>query len=192
VRDAHGVPVLTVGADDGRYHLILCLTPSARTVVAIERGPVLVLAAESVDNQERDVLQLRARAYYPAPHAKPLAMRARQLLPATATDESAYVDRIDVGVVPPMIASREYAPPGHRPLLMTPCCELVRGMSAPLVANRRPAALSATELRHLRAVRPIVLDADPLRENRSNGFAAALTHLEMWQTNGVIASDYPM
>lgn len=94
---------------DGTYHLIFALTPRTQDPWVVCVGETTVV----IHNQtaRRVVLDtnihLALRAYYPGEHAPPVRATVRQLLVSHCNQVDQYVEEHRVGVVPPMIASRE-------------------------------------------------------------------------------------
>lgn len=108
------VPRLLVGADGARHVVFALALHSLSDALVLEVGGVVVV----VDTTHRrlpmglaettpPVVQLMARAYYPTPAARALRLAVRLLRVAGCDTGHTFCEEHHLGVVPPMLASRE-------------------------------------------------------------------------------------
>ena len=162
-----GVPRLLRAADGARHVVAAFALRLASDSLVLEVGGAVVvvrtwpkyLSALALSEAGPPALQLAARAYYPAPTARALCLTVRLLRVVGCETPEAFCEEHRLGVVPPMLASREscvmcnvaatlvprtvYAPPPQHPRLpdVNPFCVVPARPGAGLAARARHAGL---------------------------------------------------
>ena len=94
-------------------------------------------------------MPMGTRAHYPSEFARPLCVTCRQFRLADLRDERKHADEIDLGVVAPVIASRDASAMRTYVPLLTPRCRIVDTEMAVsgVMPHRRPSPEMADLLR---------------------------------------------
>lgn len=107
----HGNVPRLVRQLDGTYHLLLATTPRTNDAWLVCVGNATVVLTNATPRRlvaaEHNLVHIGARCYYAGPDASVVRLVMRQLLVSQCADRDHYTEEHRIGVVPPMIASRE-------------------------------------------------------------------------------------
>lgn len=193
VREAHpNVPDLARG-EDLSHHLVAALSHAQESIVCLAGDVVVVLttgARVPHPPNDRPPVHVYLRAYYPRPGARPLYATISQLRVADCAHSDGWTERHRLGVVPPMLASRESVVVAHATASFVPRTGLAHEPIVPfgtepppvlVVADAQPGPRCPRLTQRVMAVgvRDVAEPKAPLEPFEAPRRAVALVHVRL-------------
>lgn len=154
--------------DPNREFVVVANRFSEDTILVVEDDVIVVSTTPRSNNSLNDIISggiiFGIRCYYRDPSVGVWSCRVRQVHASTSHDDDRYVEEYNVGVVPAMIASREYiivAP--YTPHMMPRCVDTSSsGPRAPLVLTEKGRELTRCLVNH--GIRDVPWVTKPARD----------------------------